>query len=267
MYINLHSHTNFSDGTLSPGELINLAISKGVSYLSITDHDTVNEYFNLDGNFNGIKIIKGIEISTRDHDYLHILGYNIDIKNRKFLSDLGEYRERRIFRVKEILKRLNKIGVDISFEELDASSLTTIGRPHIADVLVRKGYGKTRNEVFNKYLVEGCYAYVKPQGPDIYEAIKTIKEAGGVSVLAHPSTIEGSFNIEDVIKKGFDGIEAFYPTHKNSRIRKYIELAKKYNLIVTAGTDYHGPGSEKEIMDMFEFNKSNLLNIGRILYE
>ncbi|HOJ86381.1 MAG: PHP domain-containing protein [Elusimicrobiales bacterium] len=266
VYINLHTHSNFSDGTLTPSDLIKLSNSKGVEYLSLTDHDTVNGYDSLkDDEIKGIKFIKGIEISTKNHDYLHILGYNIDVKNKSFLSDIADYRERRVSRVKEIIRKLNEININISFDDLKANSLTTLGRPHIADALIEKGYGKTRTEVFHKYLIEGCYAYVKPRGPDISEAIKTIKNAGGVAVLAHPSTIEGSFNVEDVIKMGFDGIEVFYPTHTNNKTKKYLEIAKKYNLIVTAGTDYHGPGTDREKLDLFKFETDKFNNIEKIL--
>jgi len=264
-YINLHVHSNFSDGVFSPEEIINISKSKSIKYLSLTDHDTVNGYNSISiNNIKDIKFIKGIEISTKNHDNLHILGYNIDIKNKSFLLNIKDYRERRIRRVKEIIKRLNDINISISFDELDFGLLTTIGRPHISDLLVKKGYGKTRTEVFHKYLVEGCYAYVKPQGPDIDEAIKTIKNAGGVCVLAHPSTIEGSFNLEDIIKKGFDGIEVFYPTHTNSKIRKYLEIARKYDLIVTAGTDYHGPGTDREKIDLYEYDFEKYFNIERL---
>ncbi len=262
-YINLHTHTSFSDGTLKPEELFRVAKRKSIRYLSITDHDTVNAYNNLSIP-SDIKFITGIEISTRNHDYLHILGYNIDVKNKSFLADLEEYRQRRISRVKEIITKLNQIGVKISFEELNWNSNVTVGRPHIADLMIKKGYGKTRTEVFHKYLVEGCYAYVKPKGPDIKEAIKTIKNAGGIVVLAHPSTIEGSFDIEDVIKMGFEGIEVFYPTHTNGKIKKYLNIAEKYNLIVTAGTDYHGPKTDKDVMDMYEYEKEKMLKIDEI---
>ncbi|MEF3280550.1 MAG: PHP domain-containing protein [Elusimicrobiota bacterium] len=265
-YINLHTHSNFSDGVLTPKEVINFAFQKGVHYFSLTDHDTVNGILALsDSDIKGIKFIKGIEISSCEHDYLHILGYNIDIKNKSFLSDIAEYRRRRISRVVDIIKKLNDVGIDIKFEDLEFKESSTVGRPHIADALVKKGYGKTRTEVFYKYLVEGCHAYVKPRGPRLEEAIKTIKNAGGVAVLAHPSTIEGSLNVEEVIKSGFDGIEAFYPTHTNNKVKKYLGIAAKYNLIVTAGTDFHGPKTDKNIMDKFEFDLSKLLNIDRII--
>lgn len=266
MRINLHTHSNYSDGTISPRDIISLAIKKGIGYLALTDHDTVNGLMSIaDDDKKDIKFINGIEISTRDHDYLHILGYNVDIKNRSFLSDIEDYRERRISRAKEIIKRLNDIKIDISFEELDVSTQTTVGRPHIADLLIKKGYGKTRSDVFHKYLIEGCYPYVKPRGPDIEEAMNTIRKANGIVILAHPSTVEGSFNVEELVKKGFDGIEVYYPTHTNNKIRKYFDIAKRNDLIATVGTDFHGPNTDRNIIDTFEYDSEKLLNIDRIL--
>jgi len=266
VYINLHTHSNYSDGTLSPKDVIKLAKSKNVKYLSLTDHDNVGGYDQIDKEtLSDINFITGIEISTKEHDYLHILGYKININNDDFKKKLCEWRERRIIRVKEIIKKLNEIGIKISFEDLEINDISTVGRPHIADALVRKGYGSTRTEVFHKYLIEGRYAYVEPMGPTIKQSITAIKEAGGIAVLAHPSTIEGSFNVENVIKDyEFDGIEAYYPSHTNSKIRKYLDIAKRYNLIITAGTDFHGPQTDRDIMDMFVYDE-NIFS--RIFYE
>ncbi|MCX7641038.1 MAG: hypothetical protein N2Z20_00165, partial [Elusimicrobiales bacterium] len=153
---------------------------------------------------------------------------------------------------------------DIDYSDLDVSAFSTIGRPHIADALVKKGYGKNRTEVFLKYLTEDKPAYVPPQGPDVKEAVELIKNHGGFAVLAHPSTIEKDFDVYRLIEIGFDGIEAFYPTHTNSKTKKYIEIAKKYNLIVTAGTDYHGPNTDREIMDIYKYDSKEMKNIEKL---
>lgn len=264
MYINLHTHSVFSDGILGIKELISEAKKRNVIYLSITDHDTVNGYRDLNSELNGIHIINGVEISTRNHDYLHILGYGIDVFSSSLEVKLKLWRERRLERVSQIIDKLKKIGIDISLDDLDVSLLTTIGRPHIADVLVKRGYGSTRNDVFYKYLVEGKPAYVSPMGPDLKEAIETIKDAGGFTILAHPGSIEGAFDIEELVRN-FDGIEVFYPAHTSSMIKRYLSIAKKYNLIVTAGTDYHGPGTTRDLMDYYIFDKEELLNIERVI--
>lgn len=265
MYINLHAHSRYSDGTCEIKDLIRFAKSRGVSYFSITDHDTFNGYTEIEKkDLEGINFISGVEISTKNHDYLHILGYGIDPGDSEFERKLSEFRERRILRVKEIIYRLQKQGIEITFEELNIRSFSTVGRPHIADVLVKKGYGKTRSEVFLKYLVEGKPAYVEPKGPEINEVIDLIKSSKGFAVLAHPGTVDGYFNIEEIVKKGFDGIEVFYPSHSSSKIKKYLEIALRYSLIVTAGTDYHGPGTDREEMDIYLYSSNNMKNIERL---
>jgi predicted metal-dependent phosphoesterase TrpH len=257
-YINLHTHSKFSDGTLSPNDLIKFAKSRNVRYFSLTDHDTVNSYEFIDKKLiEDIVFITGVEISTRENDYLHILGYKITLNNKQLLKSLDEWRKKRILRVGEMIKKLNEIGINISFDELNMDELITVGRPHIADVLVKKGYGKTRSEVFYKYLVEGCYAYVEPLGPTIREAIDVIKNANGLGVLAHPAQIEGCFDIDELIRKyEFDGIEVFYPSHTATKVKKYLDIANKYNLIVTAGTDFHGPNTDRKVIDVFEYDIS-----------
>ena len=264
-YINLHAHSNYSDGTLSPSDVIKLAKSKNIKYLSLTDHDNLGGYDSISKDLiYDLNFITGVEISTKEHDYLHILGYKINI-NEVFKKKLSQWREKRVMRVKEIINRLNKIGINISFDELNINDISTVGRPHIADILIKKGYGSTRSEVFHKYLVEGCYAYVEPMGPTIKEAVCAIKDSMGVAVLAHPSTIEGSFNIEGIIKQyDFDGIEAYYPSHTNSKIRKYLDIAKRYDLIITAGTDFHGPNTDRNVMDLFIYDEKIF---SRIFYE
>lgn len=265
MYINLHSHSKYSDGSLDIKSLINVARDKGISYFSITDHDTINGYRDVKSEYlDGINFVSGVEISTKNHDYLHVIGYNIDINKVDFEKKLADFRARRISRVKEIISKLNSMGIEIDYSELEISDLSTVGRPHIADVLVKKGYGTNRADVFCKFLIEGKPAYVEPKGPDVFEAVELIKNNGGFVVLAHPSTIERDFDLEKLIKIGFDGIEAFYPTHTNSKIKRYIEIGKKYNLIITAGTDYHGPNTERELMDLYEYDKNIMKGVERL---
>lgn len=265
MYINLHSHSKYSDGNLEVGSLIKLARDRRISYFSITDHDTINAYRDIKPeDVNGINFICGVEISTKNHDYLHIIGYGIDVNSSILEVKLAEFRKRRVSRIKDIIAKLNSIGIDIDYSELGVSEFSTVGRPHVADLLVKKGYGTSRFDVFNKFLIEGKPAYVEPRGPDIREAIDLIKNSGGVAVLAHPSTVEKDFDLEKLIKLGFDGIEVFYPTHSESKIRRYIELAKKYNLLITAGTDYHGPNTDRELMDIYRYDKNIMIGIERL---
>ncbi|MGC8867122.1 MAG: PHP domain-containing protein [Elusimicrobiales bacterium] len=267
MYINLHSHSVYSDGRLDVRSLVEFAKKKRVLYFSITDHDTINAYSDAGIKYaQGLHLIRGVEISTKNHDYLHILGYGIK-KTDELEKKLEDFRNRRISRINDIISKLRCLGIDISFDDLKISSMTTVGRPHIADALVEKGYGCSRNEAFLKYLVEGKPAYVEPRGPDVDEAIEVIKNAGGLAVLAHPRMVEKFFDIEMLIKKGFDGIEAFYPAHTSWGIKRYIEIAHKYNLIVTAGTDYHGPQTDRQDMDIYSCDLEEIKMMERLFNE
>ena len=266
MYINLHAHSVYSDGTLDIKSLFELVRKSNISYFSLTDHDTLNGYSEIKKEYlDGVNFISGVEISTKNHDYLHILGYGMKKELDFFNERLADFRERRISRVKEIIGKLQRIGIDIDYSDLHISDLSTVGRPHIADALVKKGYGRTRFDVFFKYLVEGREAYVEPRGPDVAEAVDLIKRCGGVAVLAHPLTIERDFDIERIISEvGFDGIEAFYPTHTPRSINRYIEIAKKYNLIITAGTDYHGPHTDRDLIDLYKYDKNLMKGVERL---
>lgn len=267
MYINLHVHSRYSDGTLDISELFDIIKRKNIRYFSLTDHDTLNGYAEIKKeHLEGIYFINGVEISTRNHDYLHILGYGIKKEIDYFKRKLADFREKRIARVKEMIEKLQRLGIDITYSDLKISDLATVGRPHIADALINKGYGRSRGEAFFTYLVEGREAYVPPKGPDVAEAVELIKRSGGFAILAHPSTIERYFDIERIIAEfDFDGIEAFYPTHNETKITRYIEIAKKYNLIVTAGTDYHGPNTDRQLLDLYEYDRDIMVGVERML--
>ncbi|MBU2573180.1 MAG: PHP domain-containing protein [Elusimicrobia bacterium] len=255
--INLHSHSNFSDGTLSPAELAGAASKARITFFSLTDHDASLGWEELEPCLKKLAInyIYGIELSASLHDNLHILGYGLDLKDPGFLAALAQFRSKRIERIKKIIALLKTQGFDISFEELNTVIDHTYGRPHVADLLKNRGFIKTRQKAFEKYIAYGKPAYVPPCGPGIEEAIKTIKAAGGVSVLAHPGVIYNIMDLGGWKDMGLDGIEAFYPAHSNAVIREFLELAKKYGLLVTAGTDFHGPGSGREEMAGFEYQE------------
>jgi len=240
--INLHSHSRCSDGTLSPSELA-FAVSKArIGYFSLTDHDISLGWAELEPRLKelGIHYLYGIELSTSLHDNLHILGYGLNLIDPVFLARLEDFRGRRLSRIKKIIDLLREQGLDVSFEELNTAANHSYGRPHVADLLKSKGFVKTRQKAFEKYIAYGMPAYSPPCGPGIEEAIRTIKDAGGIAVLAHPGVV---YNILELAKwkdMGLDGIEAFYPAHSNVRIREFLDMAKTHGLLVTAGTDYHG---------------------------
>lgn len=228
--------------------------------IAITDHDTVAgvEEAIIAGKEYGIEVIPGIEMSV-DYDGIYeILGYNIDYKNEEFLSKLEQrktWREERMFKTVELM---NTLGYDIKVEEVEKiANGATIGRPHIAKALIDRGYFNNIKEVFNELLAEGKKGYVKAKAFSIKEVIEIIIKAGGAPVLAHPYMM--SFNVEELeeeIKKlvsyGLKGIEALYSESTLEKNKFHLELAQKYNLIFTCGSDFHGGNKRREIGKIIE---------------
>ncbi|MCG2725025.1 MAG: PHP domain-containing protein [Elusimicrobia bacterium] len=255
--INLHTHSVFSDGTLSPRDILKKARLAAVEFFSLTDHDSIDGWINQEYSLGyGLKIARGVEINTSFHDNLHILGYGIDTENKNLRLKLTEYRSRRIQRVKKIVAALKEIGIDISLEDLSIKDSISYGRPHIADFLIKKKIIRNRKEAFQKYLGYEKPAYIPSIGPSIEETIKVIKDAGGYAVLAHPGAVKNLINMEEFKEMGLDGVEAFYPSHSGGTIRYFIETAKKLSLFVTAGTDYHGMGSGRDSLSGFDIEES-----------
>lgn len=241
--VDLHTHSCFSDGTSSPEEVVHAALKNGVQIFALTDHDT------MDGTARArilaterkLKFVYGVEISTCEHDHLHFTGYNIDINDSSFQTFLKENREKRSGRIRQVIQQLQQAGIEITEEDVFARASNTISRAHVADTLRVKGYAPTRQAAFRKYLVEGMPGYVPPIGVNAVEAIRRIKKAGGVAVIAHPGIVTGHWNFPAWKEAGLDGIEVFYPAHTFSIRQELLHLADKYGLFATAGSDYHGP--------------------------
>ena len=244
--IDLHLHTTMSDGTDSPDELVIKAKRKGLSVISITDHETVAglAVAKKAGKKYGVTVIDGVEISAQYKGFeVHILGFNVNHKDKSLLELLVERRKSKKRRAKKMISNLKKCGVDISYSELMQLSDETINRSHIADLMVRKGYSKDFDDAFNNFLVKDKPGFHKGEYLRLRDVVKAIKNAGGIAVIAHPC-IYGDLSygdIEDmVVKYGFDGIEVFYPLATSLQIKKYKFIAKKYSLVMTGGSDYHG---------------------------
>ena len=249
--VDLHIHTSASDGTFSPQEIVRIAKGKGLRAVSITDHDTIdgNEEAIKAGTEMGLEVVTGVEISVEwEGRPVHILGYYIDVENnvlRSTLKNLIAFREERN---PQIIKRLNSLGVNISYEDVRiiAGDGTAIGRPHVAQVLVEKGYVKNGDEAFKKYLKRGGAAYVEKKRLTPREGIQLIKEASGIPVLAHPYNIDGikKKDLEHVMlqfkEMGIEGVEVFYPLHNSQQTLKLKTFAEKHGLYITGGTDFHG---------------------------
>ena len=247
--IDLHLHTTFSDGTHSPTEVVHFAHDAGVTTLAITDHDTVEgipESLSA-GNSLGIEIIPGIELSSRfEGREIHILGYLFDWKNATLLDRLTKQRASREQRNPLVVEKLNELGLELSYEEVKTKAgAGSVGRPHIAEVLVEKAYVKTTKEAFDRYIADGRPAHIVRELPDSSEAITWIRDAGGVPVLAHPhwtkqKGAELHTTCHKLKKAGLMGIEVFYSTHTRRQTSEYLEVARKIGLIITGGSDFHG---------------------------
>ncbi|MDR0734935.1 MAG: PHP domain-containing protein [Elusimicrobiota bacterium] len=243
--IDLHAHTKYSDGTTAPAEVVSAYIRAGVQMMAITDHDTTAavEEARKKASAAGLLFVDGIEISTREHDYLHILGYRIDIKNKTLNKFLEDNRAARFERVRGIIKKLQAAGVNISEEEVFALVKTTPSRAHVADALKKKGIVSSRHEGFCKYLTEGRAGYVPSPGPVAAEVISQIKQAGGYAFIAHPGVIQEAWDFPRWTTNGLDGLELYYPSHSFEMRQELSAIAKKYGLLVSAGSDHHGEKS------------------------
>ncbi len=247
--IDLHTHTTFSDGTYTPEEIIKLCHKSNLKAIAITDHDTIDgiKYARDIAKELNIELVEGIEFSA---DYkgieIHVLGYFLDIENKELLSLLEDLKISRDKRNKELIKKLNDIGLDISFDYVKSlSNGGLITKAHFGKAIVKKGYAKTMKDAFNLYLGKGKPAYVSRVLISYKDAIKYILNAGGIPVLAHPMIYKLSdkdleIAIKDLKDSGLKGIECYYPSNSLSQTNFLLSLAKKYDLKVTAGSDFHG---------------------------
>ncbi len=242
----MHVHTIYSDGVLTPDQIIDMAVSNKISGIAITDHDTVGGIKNaLDlRERKGIDIIPGIEMSaTLDGEDVHILGYWMDYEDNDLLATLSDIRAVRTHRVEKMVKNLYdyyKINLDIN-EVYNEGNHYTLGRPHIARVLVRHGYAGNVSDAFKKYLNKSSPIYVEKYELSPEEAVKIIVKSGGAPVLAHPGLIGKKVLIPKIIEAGMYGIEVYHPKHGADDIRMAKDFAKKYDLIETGGSDFHSP--------------------------
>lgn len=253
--IDLHIHSTASDGSLSPFEILTLAQKLNLGAIAITDHDTIKG--SKDALAFGIppsvKFLTGVEISASPPPFFHcpgsfhILGYSINIDDPVLNHTLAILQDSRKNRNPLILELLNRMGVELTLEEvLNEAGESQVGRPHIASLMLKKGFVQSINEAFDKYLAKGQPAYVDKYRIDCSRAIEIILGAGGIPVLAHPFLlqIKNDEVLEDLIitltKMGLKGIEVYYPEHSQELIAHYAVLANRHGLLMTGGTDFHG---------------------------
>jgi predicted metal-dependent phosphoesterase TrpH len=252
--IDLHVHTNSSDGKYSPSEIVAIAACNGVTLLAITDHDTVNgvrEAQLAARAFPEMRIIAGVEISSHaPGSEVHILGYFVNIENADFLKQMAILNSSRIERATAMVAKLKAIGLDINIERVrQLAGAGSIGRPHIAQALIEKGYVNSFQEVFTRYLGQGCPAYVERIKLSPTEAIKLILRNGGLPVLAHPTTVcEYESVIAKSVTHGLAGLECYYGDYPTEQRNELSALAKRYSLITTGGSDFHGIDGSTEVM-------------------
>jgi len=244
--IDLHTHTNESDGSCSPAELVREAVRAGVGFLGITDHDTFAGYDQAVplARQAGVELVRGIELSTKLHGHsVHLLGYfpgNGDLQDfRVWVLDLQASRRERNRR---LAARLRELGFDIRVEEAEALGRGMTGRPHFAQVLLEKGYAASIRQAFDDYLDESAKGYVYRREPDFAEGVSRVRAAGGIASLAHPARMPGDVAavLPELCAAGLNAIEAYHSDHTPEETDLYLDLARRHALKVTGGSDFHG---------------------------
>ncbi len=242
--VDLHLHTIHSDGTMKVGEVINRAAQAGFSAIAITDHDCIDGVADAIriGKEAGLKVVSGVELSAiyQNHD-IHILGYFFDLKNEKLNAELQKFITARYERGEKIVEKLNKLGIRISFEDVRKRVKgRTVGRPHVAEALVKVGVCKTVREAFDSFLAEGKPAYVPKYKISVKDAIELIHQAGGIASLAHPGISRADDFIEQFAKWDLDAVEAMHSKHWDVQVDYFKMRAEQTGLLISGGSDCHG---------------------------
>ena len=249
--VDLHCHTTASDGTFTPRELVEEARRRGLAAIAVTDHDSITgiDEATAKGAEVGVEIVPGLELSTDvDDGEVHILGYFIDLEDEDLLDLLESQRESRLQRVRKMLDRLRDMGVHLGMDEVQRfSDGGPLGRPHVAQALIRAGQVGSWDEAFSRYIGRHAPAYVRRSRLSPHDAVRAILAAGGVPVLAHPGLSGHDDMIPSLVDAGLAGIEAVYPDHGEEQRMRYARLAGGYGLIVTGGSDCHGPSSSSGV--------------------
>lgn len=265
--IDMHTHTNYSDGDYSPTELIELAKKQNIKILGITDHDTLEGIKNVPKNIKGIKVIHGIELTAKvSKGRMHILGYNIDINNEELNDKMSWLKDKSTNSVISLIEQLKKdYKIYFTHEEIKEliNANHNLGRPDLARLLIKKGYVKTVQDAFDKYLI-AAYDKTRKVNKNLKpeECIKLILNSGGIPVLAHPHSLELDNKqleilLRKMIKQGLKGIEVYHSNNTKEEEKYYLYLANKYKLLISGGSDYHGPITKPDIF--LGLGKNNIM--------
>lgn len=246
--VDLHTHTTASDGTLSPRELVLAAVRQGVIVLAVTDHDStegLGDAMSEAAVHPPLTIVPGLEINCDvDGAEIHVLGYFVTHEAPWFQDFLREQRAERVARVHRIAERLGELGMPIDPAEVFALvGEGAAGRPHVAQVMVKRGYVKSVREAFDRFLKANGPAHVPRRRLAPADAVRVIRRAGGVPVLAHPGLAGRDELIPELVGAGLMGIETYYAEHSSAQITTYLDMCRRYDLVATGGSDYHGPQS------------------------
>ena len=252
MYADLHLHTRYSDGTYTPEELAERGRERGIKVMALTDHDTIDgcKQMAIACDDRNIEFISGCEFTVELEGFeLHLLGYFLDLECAGLIEQLEKYQAVRQNRIHEMVFKLNELGFKITSDDvLNIANCNSPGRPHIGRVMVAKGYCRSLDESFQKYLKKGKPAWVPKSKMTASQAIELIHEAGGLSVIAHPGLYHRDEVISSLAAAGMDGIECFYTRHSTPMTEHYLMLAEQHGLLVTGGSDCHGDNKGRPLI-------------------
>ncbi len=248
-HVDLHMHSTVSDGTLRPAEVVQLAKSRGLTTIALTDHDTTDGLAEAieAGSSIGLEVIVGLEINSEDDQIdVHFLGYGLDPSNAPLQDQLLAIRDARVGRAKGMIKKLAEMGMPVDWERVlkYAGDAKSIARPHIARAMVEAGHVASMQEAFDQYISDDGPAYVHRLKLTPPEVIDLVHGAGGAIVLAHPGHAGTAHLVPQFVGRGLDGVEVYYSDHTEAMRAELLSLARRYNLITTGGSDFHSPGDK-----------------------
>lgn len=270
MLADLHMHTSCSDGTMTPQELVQQAADNGLSVIAITDHDVIDAYAlaksYIEENNLSLRLIAGVEFNTNERNReVHILGYHLDVDHPKLAVAMLELQQARVERIRKIVDKLQALDYAISMKDVlaEAVNVLSLGRPHVARVLINKGYFSKNREVFDVLLAKGQPAYVPHVKISVTQAVDLIISAGGIAVLAHPGLIKDDEYVQKLLDSHqLCGLEVYYPSHTPEDIQKYLKMARARNLICTGGSDFHATlGRYPQSLGIFSLNYQQIYGI------
>jgi len=268
-WVDLHIHTNFSDGLLTPTQVVMKAKEFGLKAVGIVDHDTIDgipEAVDAGGRI-GVEVVPGVELSSqyKGRD-IHIIAFYFDPDNPRFMAYLERFREERYRRAAKMIRNLNHLGIHLTMDEVEEKAMgRSIGRPHLAEILMEKGYVETFQEAFQRYIGYRSKAYEEKYKIRPEEVLGFISEARGLSFLAHPGYSISDEIIFHFVKAGLDGIEVLHPKFSESRTQHLQQLAQTHDLLISGGSDCHGGRNGNLYMGQYVVPYAVLVEMRRVL--